>query len=188
MVRDHASDSRAIFLYTIPMVNLKNIIAKIQNSTGTLFILCGLPYSGKSYVSSQIQQHSDIKVVAIDDILTARGFDWDTNVLPSATEWEQIFNESYEQVKDNLLQGKNVLYDSTNQTVVSRNKLRKVAEAVGADTCVIYIKTSTDTVWHRWEENHNNPKRSVVDKELVQQTIDMFEEPVESENVIIINN
>jgi len=170
------------------MSNINILISLIQNSHRTLFILCGFPYSGKSYVSSQIQQQTDIKLVAIDDILTAGGFDWDTNVLPSAAEWEQIFNESYEQVKDNLLQRKNVLYDSTNQTVASRNTLRKVAESVGADTYVLYIKTSTDTVWQRWEENHNNPKRSVVDRELVQQTLDMFEEPTEDENVIIVNN
>jgi tRNA uridine 5-carbamoylmethylation protein Kti12 len=188
MAQDYESDYRAIFLYTIPMVNLKNIISKIKNATGTLFILCGFPYSGKSYVSSQLQQQTDITVVAIDDIFKAKGFDWDTNVLPSVTEWGQIFNESYETVKENLLQGKNVLYDSTNQTVVSRNMLREVAESVGADACVLYIKTPVETVWQRWEENYNNPKRSVVSRELVQQTIDMFEEPTEFENVILINN
>ena len=170
------------------MLNLKSIISKIQNSKSVLYILCGFPYSGKSYVSSQLQQQVGIKVVAIDDIFTAKGFDWDTNVLPSAIEWEQIFNESYEQVKDNLLQGKNVLYDSTNQTVVSRNKLRKAAESVGAETCVLYIKTPTDTIWQRWEENHNNHKRSVVGRELVQQTIDMFEEPTEDEDVLVVEN
>jgi len=60
------------------MLNLSNLISTIQNSQKTLFILCGYPYVGKSYVSSQIQQQADIKVVAIDDILTARGFDYPT--------------------------------------------------------------------------------------------------------------
>lgn len=170
------------------MVNLKNSISKIQNSKSTLFMLCGFPYSGKSYVSSQIQQQTDIQVVAIDDIFKAKGFDWNTNTLPNEIEWKDIFQESYIQTKRALLDGKNVLYDSTNQTIVSRDKLREVAKSVGADTCVLYIKTSTDTVWHRWEENHNNPQRSVVSRELVQQTIDMFEEPTEDENVLVIEN
>jgi tRNA uridine 5-carbamoylmethylation protein Kti12 len=170
------------------MLDLKNIISTIENSKHTLFILCGFPYAGKSYVANQLQLQTDIQVVSIDDILKAEGFDWDTNVLPNVSEWEQIFNESYEKVKDNLLQGKNVLYDSTNQTVASRNTLRDVADSVGADTCVVYIKTLIETVWQRWEENQNNPRRSLVRRELVQQTIDVFEEPTADENPLIIEN
>lgn len=188
MAWDHKSDSRAIFLYTISMLNLKNTISKIQNSKSTLFTLCGFPYAGKSYVSSQLQQQTDIQIVAIDDIFKAKEFDWDANIFPNESEWKDIFEESYTQVKQALLDGKNVLYDSTNQTLASRDKLRKVAESVGADTYVLYIKTPVETVWERWEENHNNPQRSVVSRELVQQTIDMFEEPTEDEGVIMIFN
>lgn len=170
------------------MLNLKNIISKIQNSKSTLFILCGFPYAGKSYASSHLKQQTDIQVVAIDDIFKAKGFDWDSNVLPNESEWKDIFEESYEQVKRALSNGKNVLYDSTNQTVASRDRLREVADLVGADTHVLYIKTSIETVWKRWEENQQHPSRSVVDKELVQKTINMFEEPTENEDFIIIDN
>lgn len=170
------------------MLDLKNIISKIQASKGTLYILCGFPYAGKSHVSSQIQKQTDVQVVAIDDIFKSKGFDWNTNVLPIASEWEDIFEESYEKTRQSLLEGKSVLYDSTNQTVKSRNTLRDIAKSVGADTCVVYIKTPVETVWQRWEENQSNSKRSVVSRELVQQTIDMFEEPAEDENVLVIEN
>ncbi len=170
------------------MLNLSNLIYTIQNSQKTLFILCGYPYAGKSYVVNQIKSHADIVVVSIDDIFKAKGFDWDSNVLPNESEWKDIFEESHKQTKQALLGGENVLFDSTNQTIVSRDKLREVAKSVGADACVLYIKTPVETVWQRWEENHYNPQRSVVSRELVQQTIDMFEEPTEDENVIIIEN
>jgi len=170
------------------MQSLNNLISKIQNSQKTLFILCGFPYSGKSYIVEQLQSATGVKVVAVDDIFSARGFDWDTNTLPNTDEWETIFNESYEVTKQTLLVGKNVLFDSTNQTVSSRDKLHEVAKSVGADTKVIYIKCSVDTVLKRWEENQKNPTRSVVSRELVQQTIAMFEEPTEDENVIVITN
>lgn len=188
MAQDHESDSWAIFLCNSHMQSLNNLIAEIQNSQKILFILCGYPYSGKSYIVEQFQLATGVKVVAIDDIFSARGFDWDTNALPNTDEWETIFNESYEVTKQALLAGNNVLYDSTNQTVLSRDKLREVAGSVGADTKVIYIKCNTDTVYKRWEENQKNPTRSVVSRELVQQTIAMFEEPTEDENVIVITN
>ena len=45
-----------------------------------------------------------------------------------------------------------------------------------------------ETVWKRWEENQKNPTRSVVSRELVQMTIDSFEELEMNENVLVIVN
>jgi predicted kinase len=170
------------------MSNINSLISLIQNSHQTLFILCGFPYAGKSYVAKLIQSKTDIVFVSIDDIFHARGFDWNSNTLPDAGTWEQIFSESHEQTKQALVNGKNVLYDSTNQTVASRNKLREVAKSVGANARVIYIKSPVEVIWKRWKDNQHKPTRPVVNRELVQQTIDMFEEPTDEENVIVINN
>lgn len=170
------------------MADLQNLISQLQNSQKTLFILCGFPYAGKSYIAKQLLEKTDTAFVSIDDIFHVHGFDWNLNNLPDTETWEQIFNESYKQIKQALTDGKNVLYDSTNQTVMSRDKIRQVADSVGAEAKVVFIKTPVEVVWQRWEENQKNPSRSVVSKELVQQTIDMFEEPTEDESVIIVNN
>ena len=160
----------------------------IKKSKSALFILCGFPYAGKSYVSIQIQQQTDIQVVAIDDIFKAKGFDWDTNSLPNESEWKDIFEESYERTRQALLDGKNVLFDSTNQTVISRDRLRAVAASVGASTCVVYVKTPIETIWKRWTDNQQSQSRTQISRGLVQATIDTFEEPQDEENVIVISN
>lgn len=170
------------------MLDLKTTITKIQNSKSTLFILCGLPYSGKSYLANQLMQVTDIKVIAIDDIFKKKGFDWTTNKLPNPTEWREIFAESYEAVRCALEQGKNVLYDSTNHTINSRDTLRAIAASIGASSYVIYVKTPIDVVFERWMKNQNAPSRPQVSQDLVQATIDTFEEPDESENVITLQN
>lgn len=170
------------------MANLQNLISLLQNSQKTLFILCGFPYAGKSYIAKQLLEKTDAAFVSIDDIFHTYGFDWNSNNLPDTETWEQIFNESYEQIKQALADGKNVLYDSTNQTVMSRDKLRQVANLVGAEAKVVFIKSPVETVWKRWEENQKSQNRSVVDKTLVQQTIDMFEDPTEDEDVMVIIN
>lgn len=170
------------------MLNLKDTISKIQSSNRSLFILCGFPYSGKSNVANLLLQETEIKIVAIDSIFNAKGFDWNTNKLPTATEWQEIFAESYEAVHDALKQGKNVLYDSTNHTVNSRDKLREVAASVGTSSYVIYVKTPTEVIWGRWRENQKAPSRPQISQDLVQATIDTFEEPDESENVITLQN
>ncbi len=184
----HESDSRAIFLYNQFMPDLHNLISLIQSSQRTLFILCGFPYAGKSFIAEQLLEHTDLRFVSIDDIFHAHGFDWNSNKLPDANTWQQIFGESYEQAKQSLMDGRNVLYDSTNQMVSSRDKLREIARSADADTKVIYIKSSTENVWKRREKNQESQSRSIVSKDLVQMTIDMFEEPTEEENTIVVNN
>ncbi|MBY0538158.1 ATP-binding protein [Patescibacteria group bacterium] len=160
----------------------------MQHSKCTLFILCGHPYSGKSYLARQIVAETDIELISIDSLFESNGFSWDDNKLPDTQEWDVIFNTSYELTAGALQAGKSVLYDSTNHTVASRDKLRAIARANNVECKVIYVKTSTETIWQRWEENNLNPTRSKVSRELVQQTIDAFEEPTESERVIIIEN
>ncbi len=170
------------------MPNLDELIKTIKESQKTLFILCGFPYAGKSFIAEQLLEHADITFVSIDNIFQTHGFDWSSNTLPDANTWEQIFGESYEQTKQTLVGGKNVLYDSTNQTVASRDRLREVARSVEADTKVVYVKSCTENVWKRWEENQESKSRSIVSKDLVQMTIDMFDEPTEEEDTIIVNN
>ncbi len=170
------------------MPNVDTLIQKAHESKRTLFILCGFPYAGKSFVAKGLKKSTDVIYVAIDDIFHRHGFDWNTNALPNSDEWHNIFDESYAISKDLLKEGKNVLYDSTNQTRASRDKLREVAHSVGAESRVIYIQCSHETVWKRWEENQKNPNRSVVSKDLVQITIDQFEVPTDAENVIAIIN
>lgn len=170
------------------MQNIDNLIHRIHKSKRTLFILCGFPYSGKSFVAKELKKSTNVIYVAIDDIFYRHGFDWNTNTLPNSEEWQNIFDESYDISKSGLQEGKNVLYDSTNQTLASRDKLREVARSVGAKTIVIYIQCSPETVWKRWEENQKNQTRSVVRKDLVQMTICQFEVPTDAENVITIIN
>ena len=170
------------------MPHLDDLIATIKNSQKTLFILCGFPYAGKSFVARELQKHTDIAFMSIDAIFYDHGFDWNINKLPSAEEWQKIFYESYEITKEVLLKEKNVLYDSTNQTVASRNVLREVAESVGAKTKVLFIQASTETVWKRWEKNREQQKRAQVSRELIQMTIDTFEPPTFEEHLITIVN
>ena len=189
MAREHESVFRAIFLYNrFDMPNLDDLIKTIKESQKTLFILCGFPYAGKSFVAEELQKRTDIVYVSIDAIFHAHGFDWNTNKLPNPYEWQKIFNESYEEAIMALTQRKNVLYDSTNQTIVSRNRLREVAHSVDANACVVYIKSSVEKVWKRWNENQEKSTRSVVNKDLVRITIDAFEVPTDNENVITIIN
>ena len=151
-------------------------------------LLCDFPYSGKTYIGEKILGQTSCVYVSIDNILEELHYDWNTNKLPNEDGWKKVFDISYQQTKDALKKGLNVLYDSTNHTKASRDKLREVARSVSADARVIYIDVSEKIVIDRWEENKKQKSRFVLDESLLHQTINAMEVPNSDENVIIIKN
>jgi len=173
---------------TIIEENLEGIIQSISSSKKTLYILCGLPYSGKTYLALKIIEKVSCVYISIDHILKDFGYDWDSNNLPNEQGWKKVFDISYQKSQEALKNGLNVLYDSTNHTRISRDILRKVAYDVGANAKVIYVTTSVEIVWKRWEENSIKKDRSIVDKKLIEMTIKSFEAPTEDENLFIVQS
>jgi len=150
----------------------------------TLYILCGLPYSGKTFIAKNLIRKFDWSYVSIDIIRERLGFSWEENDKVTDTDWRHIFEQSYEDMINKLKSGKSVVYDSTNHDFDSREKLRAYAVQAGYDAKVIFIDVPPELVWERWKQNQATNKRSHISKELVQWTIDHFETPNEEENVI----
>lgn len=168
------------------MKNINEVIQLIKNSKKTLWIFCGLPYSGKTHAAKKIMEKTSCVYVSIDEILKERGYDWNTNSLPGKEEWDRIFNTSYRMAEQTLKSGENVLYDSTNHTRASRDVLRRVARDVGANANVIYVKTPVEIVRRRWEENKKTKSRFVLNEKLLNETIDALEVPSDDEGVVIL--
>lgn len=163
---------------------LDQLISQINDSQRTLWILCGLPYSGKTHLAQQISAMTPIVHISIDRILEDSGFDWNTDHLPDKAGWEKIFNLSYTMTRDALKGGLSVLYDSTNHTKASRDMLRDIAQELGTDAKVIFVDAPVGVVWERWTKNSLTKNRSVIARDLVEQTIKSFETPSGNENVV----
>jgi len=163
-----------------------SLIDVIKSKNKTLFILCGFPYSGKTYIAKKLVEATGCEYVGIDDFFYEREYDWTSNKLPNQEGWNEIFTAAYDAIKKKLRESKNVLYDSTNHTRASRDALRAVAQEIGVESAVIFVDVSTKTVWSRWEDNQTSRERPIVAKELVAMTIDSFERPMEDENVYTV--
>jgi len=114
------------------VADIDEIIKLVGDSRRTLWILCGLPYSGKTSLSRKILESTDCVYVSIDEILDELGYDWDSDKLPDEAGWKHIFEISYKKAQDALKSGSSVLYDSTNHT------LNSTAESI----CIQVIITS----------------------------------------------
>jgi predicted kinase len=170
------------------MKNLIEIIRLINTSHKTLYILCGLPYSGKTYLAQEILKDTSCIYVNIDTILEKLGYDWNTNKLPDKQGWEEVMSISYKESQNALMDSHNVLYDSTNHTKASREALRNIALEVGAISQIIYIDVSVDSIRKRWEDNKIIKKRFVLDEKFLEMTISALEIPNITENPWILKN
>jgi predicted kinase len=169
-------------------ITFPNLINHLREHTPTLYILCGLPYSSKTYITDAIQHAVDIDLVRIDDIFAQHGYDWNTDNLPDADEWDTIFSQAHAEVLTSLSAGRSIMFDSTNHMHVARQTLHDLAHTAGYPSRVIYIPISSETLWQRYHANIENPTRSIIPEHLVQMTIDTLEIPINKEGYEIVSD
>src|SRR6266852_5406016 len=116
----------------------------------TLYIMCGLPFSGKTVLAQKLSDRFGFPIVGIDNIREERGFSWEENAKVTAEDWKAIFDESYERTLAYLKERQSVIYDSANQDRVSRNRLRSLAQRGKANSKVILVDVPEDEIRQRW--------------------------------------
>lgn len=147
-----------------------------------LYILCGLPFAGKTTLA-KILERSGISRIAIDDINTERGV-WNDEMGMSPEEWTNIYNEAYWRIDLLLSQQKSVVNDSVNYTKELRDRLRAIAEAYHARTVVIYVDIPVAEAQRRWRENRQIAGRIDVQDSDFAEVLDHFEPPTEDEHMV----
>lgn len=153
----------------------------------TLYIFCGLPFSGKTVLTKKLTEKLGFASVNIDDIKFAHGYEWaDDDRVPDEA-WDKIFQESFDKTLEYLTQGKSVLYDCANQDRFSRDRLRGVATKGDFLTKVIHVDTPVTTVRERWLKNKTTKERFDLPEKIFQEAIDSYEPPTEDENTIVYN-
>lgn len=148
-----------------------------------LYILCGLPFVGKTILARALERTCGISRVAIDDINTERGI-WNDETGMSPEEWTNTYNEAYQRIGLLLSQRKSVVDDSVNYTKALRDRLRAIAEAYHAQTVVIFVDTPVAEAQRRWRENRGTTARADVRDSDFAEVLDHFEPPTENEHVL----
>ena len=146
----------------------------------TLFIMCGLPFSGKTYLSKKIAERFGIKRISYDELWKEihdnEGRD---------PNWEALCSIAEARIAAELKAGRSVVYDTLNDTKGNRDKLRMVAKDAGGKATVIYTKTSRELFEKRRATARTTGERLSVSEENFTQAFARFEEPTTDEVVII---
>lgn len=150
-----------------------------------LYIMVGLPYSGKTTLAKELSKRFDLKVVSVDEILAKKNV-WISG-HPTQNEWESAYFEAIEKIKNYLICGKNIIFDESNLRYDQRENLRKIAENLGTKIVLVYLKISKDEATQRWKNNLVTKVKKQLNREIFERTFEIFEEPKTEEKPIVYN-
>ena len=148
-----------------------------------LYILCGLPFAGKTTLAKEMVKLLGVRRVSIDEINGERGI-WNDETGMSPEEWTKTYEIVYQRIATFLSQGKSVVDESANFTKEQRDRLRAIAEQYSAQTYVIFVDISLAEVQRRWQENRQTAVRNDVRDDDFAHVVEYFEPPAEDENIL----
>lgn len=148
-----------------------------------LYILTGLPFSGKSTMLKVISELTEIKTIAFDKFwvqLEEKLSEEDKKKLS----FEYVTSLIDKEIEKLLKDGNDVAYDTLNDTVDQRDRLRQIALNSNATAVVIYLNTPLEEIKNRRLINEISQERHQVDDENFNKSINKFVPPQEHEDFI----
>lgn len=151
---------------------------------GKLFILCGLPFSGKTYLAQKIAEHLPVAIISFDAIYEELRQKTGDELSTQPEVLDQVKQKALLSLSENLQEGKNVVWDSTNPLRKHREELMGIGDSFGAQNIVLHVNTSLDEVRKRMQENKSTHKKVDRGSDDFEQTLRMWENPLEREHAI----
>lgn len=149
-----------------------------------LYVLCGLPFAGKSTLARDLAARLSIPRVELDAINTERGLGINASPI-SPEEWAATYAEVYRRIADHLRAGKSAIFDAVSFTRAQRDEARALAEDCGAGGRLIYVCVSPEIAAARWHRNRLTGERHDVPDDNFALVRDQFEPPAPDEDALV---
>lgn len=137
----------------------------------TLYVMVGLPGSGKSTYANKFAEEISAKVVSSDAIRAELFGDESIQSKPAL-----VFDIVYERIEDTLKQGQDVILDATNIRRRDRGNAIVLAGRLGAKCEAIVMGTPSEVCWE-----HNCARERVVPRYAFEKMLEHMSFPSYSE-------
>jgi predicted kinase len=156
----------------------------------TVYLLCGLPGSGKTTYADRLASQLGIVIISIDDALVRKygvaGKDFPIEKYPDYK--KVIMSEIKTTIAENIKNGKSMVLDFGVWKKKDREYFRNLVESNGAEMQLIYLKAKRALLLERLNRRAviENGNKFLITSEMLDERIAIFEEPInENEKVII---
>ena len=148
----------------------------------TLFLICGLPGSGKTTLAKQLEVSNSALRLCPDK--------WIAPLLVDVTDTVEmdrlraiVESIQWEMAKRVLIQGVNVILENGFWSRNERLNYRAQAEALGAQVELRYLNVSRDELWARLSKRNANlpPETFAVSEDQLDLWLSWFEPPAKDE-------
>jgi predicted kinase len=149
-----------------------------------LYVICDIPFSGKSTLAKAIVNKHGYKRVDLDDIKFEM---FGNNILDEnlqQKDWDAIYKRMYQIIEGFLKQGGTVVHDTGNFTKHERGLIRQIAEKLGIPSTTIFVDTPKTIAYERLLQNRQSKTRFGVSDQDFESTVAEMEPPTEEENTI----
>jgi predicted kinase len=126
-----------------------------------LFVLCGLPFAGKSTLARGLTARLGLVHVELDAEHDASGLDL-MQRSPTPAEWLTAYRRAYRRLDQVLAEGRAAVFDATSYRRVDRDRLRRMAAARGVPVTLVYLDVPAEEALRRREANRCRPRRPHV--------------------------
>jgi predicted kinase len=148
-----------------------------------LYIVFGLPFSGKSTLVRELVRQRGGVVIDIDAINTTRGVGI-AGATITPEDWAISFAMARAQFNAALAAGESVAYDGHVWSRAQRDEFRALAHLSGVDGTFIYLDIPESVVRERLLENRHTVQRHDVPDDLFAQAVALMEPLDEEEQVM----
>jgi predicted kinase len=151
-----------------------------------LFLLCGLPFSGKSTMGRAMQEQLGIVHVEVDShVLTGRpGLEELGSRRIEREEWITAYQAAYRQVEVALDAGRSVVFDAVSYRRTQRERVRRIAAKFDVPMTVVYLDVSPADAKKRLFANRASPIRGNVPDADFEEVAVGLQLPQEDEQVL----
>jgi predicted kinase len=153
----------------------------------TLFIMCGLPFSGKTTMAKQISDQLNAKMIAYDWIWAREKPPEEVPDPDNIPEWNEILNLTRIEIVNELKKGNSVVFDHINHTKKDRYILREIGIELKIKVITIFLNIPTDILKNRRRENIFNATRHNVATVNIKKVNKAWENPEGEPNVLTYN-
>ena len=154
----------------------------------TLYIVCGLPFAGKTTLAAAIRERIECIEVDVDEV-KAKLYGADTpDEALSHEDWVRVYDETDHLTERLLRSGKNVLDASRNFRKAERDSARQIADRAGAAPITIFVDTPEAVSRQRLLSNRVTRSRHDVTDANFEEILQGWEAPGADEDPLVLRH